>query len=121
MALPLSPGGLAAITGVFHEDPVFSLDPEGAAAFDRSFPAKESAQLPPIEILLAKLGPAAAEAVKSRGLKSLTSFHGFSGREILQWQGIDVTDLAVINGVLKEWGIPRKLYPDSFISTANSG
>lgn len=109
MALPLSPGGLAGLGGAFYEDPVYSLDAVKAAAFDRSFPAKDPAQLPSVEILLAKLSPAAAEAISSRGLKNLTDFHGYSGREILGWEGIDRNAFAVINEVLVEWGIPGKL------------
>ena len=113
MALPLFPEGLEGISGAFYEDPVFELDPDETAAFDQGFPPKEAAQMIPVEILLAKVSVAAGEAIIRRGIKDLAAFRGYSGREVLGWEGVGPADLAVINSVLREEGLPEKLLPSS--------
>lgn len=41
MALELFPGAMRGVTGKFHEDPVFQVDPEELDTFDQRFPFRE--------------------------------------------------------------------------------
>ena len=79
MALALVPGGLDGVHGEFHEDDVFHLDPDDAAAFDATFPPKEPAVLTPLDVLdgggagrarrpagARRLGPGARRPVQRR-------------------------------------------------------
>ncbi len=52
MALPLYEGALDGITGAFHEDSVFHINAEQAAAYNRLFPHKPPSELISIDVLL---------------------------------------------------------------------
>lgn len=115
MAMPLHAGALDGVSGAFHEDPVFSLNAEAAAAYDRNFPHKEPAEMLPISLLLDRLEPDARQAFIDRDITTLAWLNRFSGREMLTWAGIDERVLGVINQTLREYGYAEKLLPSSDI------
>lgn len=46
LAIELQPGRLSGLSGRFHEDPIFHIDPAQAVAFDRGFSPKERGHRP---------------------------------------------------------------------------
>lgn len=117
MARPLCEGSLNGISGAFHEDPAFAMDPEEATAYNRNFPHKEPAHLLPISVLLDRLKPTSRQAFIDRKITVLAWLNRFSGREMLTWDGIDEGVLNVINQTLREHGYAEKLLPTSNIFT----
>lgn len=115
MALPLYEGALDGISGAFHVDPIFEVDEEQAAAFNRTFPHKEPAQMLLIGVLLDRLEPRSRQAFIDRKITTLAWLTRFSGREMLTWEGIDEDVLRMINQVLREHGYAEKLFPTSEI------
>jgi predicted N-acetyltransferase YhbS len=115
MAMPLYDGALDGISGAFHEDPAFAINEEEAEAYNRNFYHKEPASMLPIDILLDKLEPIARKAFTDRKITVLAWLNGFSGREMLTWEGIDEGVLSIINQTLKEHGYAEKLLPSSVI------
>ena len=110
MAMPLRDGALDGITGRFHEDPVFVLDPKEAEEFDKGFPHKDKCILVSIDVLTERLAAPAQAAIRDHGVKELAGLNRYSGREIASWPGIDETAKAVINATLKEHGLAPKLF-----------
>ena len=115
MAMELYEGALDGISGAFYEDPAFDIDEKEAEAYDRTFPHREPAKMVPIDVLLEKLEPAARKAFADRNFTALAWLSRVSGRELLSWDGIDRQAFETINRVLKEYGIPEKLPPESEI------
>ena len=115
MAMELYEAALDGISGAFYEDPVFNIREEEAEAYDRNFSHREPAKMVPIGALLEKLKPAARKALTDRNFTTLVWLNRVSGRELLTWSGIDRQAFETINSVLKEYGIPEKLPPESEI------
>lgn len=115
MAMPLHDGALDGVSGAFHEDPVFAVKSEDAEAFDQTFPHREPASMIPIDVLTDKLKPAARKALDERNITTLAWLNRVSGREMLEWEGIDAQALAVINQTLREHGYAEKLRPSSAV------
>jgi len=118
MAMELYDGALDGVSGAFCEDGVFALcgeaTPEQAAYFV-SFPFKEPADMIPIEALLNHLESAAKQAFVSHDYKTLSRIDQSSGREMLEWEGIDAQVMRIINEILVEYGFSPKLSPTSYI------
>lgn len=115
MAMELYKGALDGISGAFYEDPAFQIDEKEAEVYDRTFPHREPAKMVPIEVLLEKLEPAARQAFLDHNFTVLAWLSRVSGRELLSWDGIDRQAFETINRVLKEYGIPERLPPESEI------
>lgn len=115
MAMPLYDGALDGVSGAFHEDPVFAVKSEEAEAFNRTFPHKEPASMIPIDVLTHKLDPAARKAFAERNITTLAWLNRVSGREMLEWDGIDAQAMAIINQTLREHGYSEKLLPSSAV------
>lgn len=111
MAMPLDEGALDGVSGAFHEDAVFAVDPDQAVAYDRNFPPKAPAKLVPISVLLDRLEPGARQPFIDRKIDTLAWLNRFSGREMLGWEGIDESVLGIINQTLREHGFAKKLLP----------
>jgi predicted N-acetyltransferase YhbS len=105
MALPLVPGGLEGVTGEFHEDPVFVVDPGRVAEFDRGFPARPDAVLRPVEILEDRLPAGATEPLRARGIRHLEDLRRLSRAEVAAVTGMDDEACDVLRRVLAEHGI----------------
>ncbi len=115
MAMSLHDGALDGVSGAFHEDPVFAVKSEDAEAFDRTFPQKEPASMIPIDVLTDKLEPAARKAFAEHNITTIAWLNRLSGREVLEWEGIDAHSMAVINQTLREHGYAEKLLPSSTV------
>lgn len=112
MAMELFPGALNGVAGRFEEDPVFCVSAEEAVAYDaENFPHKEPAVMLPVGLLLEKLPGKAQQAFRSRNIMLLNDLNRFSGRELLCWEGMDVSLLPVVNMVLSENHLAPKLLP----------
>jgi predicted N-acetyltransferase YhbS len=115
MAMPLYDGALDGVSGAFHEDPVFAMKSEKAEVFNRAFPHKQPASMIPIDVLTDKLEPAARKAFTERNITALAWLNRVSGREMLEWDGIDAQAMAIINKTLREHGYAEKLLPSSAV------
>ena len=104
MALPLYPGALDGIAGVYRESPDFEMD-EAAA---KAFPPKAPADMAPIDTLLKRLAPPARRAIETLKLPALNWLSRFSGREIRALEGMDDAAMEQINAALREQGMPEK-------------
>jgi len=111
MAMPLYDGALDGICGRYMEDAVYNIDAEETAEFDKLFPHKEPVVLMPVESIAAKLTAPMAAALEAHEVKYVSRLQGFSGAEILQWEGIGESDLTTLNLVLAELKQPVKLFP----------
>ena len=115
MAMPLYDRALDSVSGAFHEDPVFAVKSEEAEAFNRTFPHREPASMIPIDVLTHKLDPATRKAFAERSITTLAWLNRVSGREMLEWDGIDAQAMAIINQTLREHGYAEKLLPSSAV------
>jgi len=118
MAMELYDGALDGISGAFFEDDVFAMcEKETAeqAAYFATFPYKEPAKMVSIDVLFNRLEPAAKHAFASREYKTLARINHSSGREMLNWDGIDAKAMEIIDETLAEYGYPPKLPPTSHI------
>lgn len=97
MALPLYPGALDGIAGVYRESPDFEMDEAAAKAFDNTFPPKAPADMAPIDTLLKRLAPPARRAIETLKLPALNWLSRFSGREIRALEGMDDAAMEQIN------------------------
>ena len=113
MAMPLYDGALDGVSGVFHEDEAFNVNAIAAEKYDKFFPHKEPAEMLPIDVLLEQLEPTARKAFTERDIKTLAWLQRLSGREMLQWEGIDERVMGVINRTLSKFGYAKKLLPSS--------
>lgn len=108
MALPLVKGGLDGVSGRYFDDPGFEIRPEEAAEYDRLFPPKAPAKLPPISLLLERLPAPAREGVAGKGLTWLPELMRMSGREVAALPGMDAPAMEIVNATLREHGYPPK-------------
>jgi len=69
----------------------------------------------PMDVLLDRLEPPARKAFTDRGITTLAWLNRLSGREMLQWDGIDDKTIEIINKTLTECGYSPKLLPSSYI------
>ena len=104
MAMPLYDNAFEGVTGRFHEDEAFDLDPGEAAEFDRQFPKKDKRILTSADALLERLAPLPREALKSHNIKNLADLRRYSRREVLAWPGMDEEGIKIIRTVLREDG-----------------
>ena len=105
MALPLVPGGLDGVTGQFHEDPVFVVDPERVAEFDRGFPPRPDAVLHPLRTIEGRLPGAATESLRALGIRHLEDLRRMSRAEVAAAAGLDDEACDALRGLLAEHGI----------------
>lgn len=112
MAIPLHPRALEGIAGRFYEDSIFHVDATEVAEFDKCFPHKEACTNITVDILTARLEPAARKAFQEHNITALIGLTRYSGREIASWSGIDKKAMVIINETLKEYGYPPKIFPD---------
>jgi predicted N-acetyltransferase YhbS len=115
MAMPLFEGALDGVSGRLVYDAVYDTDPKEVEEFDNTFPPKEPGVLPPIKLLSDTLPENAKGEFEARNLKYISQLQGYSGVEMLRWEGIEEEHIAQINHVLKELGQPEKLLPSSYI------
>ncbi|OJV79010.1 MAG: hypothetical protein BGO37_01315 [Cellulomonas sp. 73-92] len=106
MALPLVPGGLDGVTGEFHEDPVFVVDPERVAEFDRGFPPRPDAVLHPMEVIEGRLPAAATQRLRGLGIGHLEDLRRLSRAEVAAGAGLDDEASDALRALLAEHGIP---------------
>lgn len=108
MAMPLYDGALDGISGRFYEDPVFEVDENENAEFDKGFPYKEKRVLMTAETLFARLPSAARTALKEHKIFFLCDLRRYSQREVGSWNGIDKISLEIIKATMCEnkclWG-----------------
>ncbi len=105
MALALVPGGLDGVTGQFHEDPVFHLDPDDVAEFEQSFPAKGPALLTAVGTLDGRVAPVVVGALRSHGVTHLEDLRQRSRAEVAAWDGVDDAACGALRAVLREHGV----------------
>jgi len=115
MAMPLYDGALDGVSGRFVYDAVYDTDPKEVEEFDKSFPPKAPVVLPPIKLLTAKLPENARQAFETQKIEYVSQLQGYSGIEMLRWEGIEEQNMVQINHILKELGQPEKLLPSSYI------
>ena len=105
MALALVEDGLAGITGEFHEDPVYDLDPAQAEDFDRGFPPKPDAVLTPLAATATVLPDRAIIALRQRGVADLENVRRFSRAEVAALPGMDHEACDRLRTLLADHGI----------------
>ena len=115
MAMPLYDGALDGVSGRYVYDAVYDTDPKEVEEFDKTFPPKEPAILPPIKLLTVKLPKNAKRAFDTHKFEYISQLQGYSGVEMLRWEGIEEQNMAQINHILQELGQPEKLLPSSYI------
>lgn len=115
MAMELYDNALEGITGQFFEDAVYAVDPEETAEFDKNFAPKEPARLLTADCLTEHLPVQARQAFQAHGIRYVGQLHRYSGREILEWEGMNEQSLAQLNKLLAQMGLPCKLPPSSYI------
>ena len=96
MAVALTRGGLDGVTGEFHEDPVFTLDPSEAAAFDATFPARADAPAQPLADLEGRLPAPLLSALRARGIDDVRALRRFSHAELCGWPGVGSDGAALL-------------------------
>ncbi len=105
MVLALVPDGLDGVAGQFHEDPVFHLDPDDVAEFERSFPAKAPARLTAVDVLDGRVPAVAVDALRSHGLRHLEDLRRHSRAEVTAWDGVDDAAGGALRAALRGHGI----------------
>jgi predicted N-acetyltransferase YhbS len=105
MALPLAPGGIDPVSGEFHEDAVFDLDPARVAEFDRTFPPRPEARLHPLGMVADGLPAGAADALGALGVRHLEDLRRLSRAEVGALPGMDDDALDRLRARLAERGI----------------
>ena len=109
MAMPLYPGALDGVTGRFQEDPAFTVDPAETAEFDMGFPAKEPVRQLTVEELQDQFPEHLLAVLRAHKMTRLGDFLRVSGGQMLDWAGMSRQDLSLINGILTEYGYPKKV------------
>ena len=111
MALPLVRGGLDGVTGEFREAPVFELDPERVAEFDRGFPPRPDAVLHPLDTIAGRLPATASDALRAVGIRHLEDLRRLSRAEVAAATGMDDDACDALRELLAEhrirWGAGR--------------
>ena len=108
MALELYKGALNGVRGKFFESSAYEVTPEDVAAFEKEFSSKEPAKLLPIEALTDRLPERTREAILRRELRFVGTLLRFSARELLSWEGMDMTGLCAVNETLRTLGYAEK-------------
>jgi Predicted acetyltransferase len=112
MAMPLFEGAFDGLAGgVFHEDPVYSVNAEEAAEFEMKFPDKTEHILLPIEILPVIISKELRETFTEKKITLLDDLHRFSGREIAAFPGMRSEWFAAIDECLVKNGLLAKTWP----------
>jgi len=107
MVYPLYDGALDGISGKYYIDPVyFQLTEEETLEFDKRFPPKKLHEFTSIDVLISRLKPGAADAIKKLKLKTLDVIKSKSEREISSLPGIDNEAVETICDVMKEHNFP---------------
>jgi hypothetical protein len=105
MALELIPGSLKIPGGRFYEDHVYNeLSNEETLAFDKGFPHKEPLAFAGIGLLIERLEPDAAEAIKTLNLRCLEDMRTINEEAASKLPGVDGRARDVIREVMKEHG-----------------
>lgn len=105
MVYPLYEGALDGISGTYHSDPIYEqLTQEEALEFDKRFPPKTPYKPIPIDTLLDRLEPGAADAIKKLEIPTLDVLRTRSERDIRSRDGIDDKAIDTICAVMKEHG-----------------
>jgi len=112
MALALVGDGLTGVRGEFHEDDAYRLDPDEVAAFDRTFPEKESATLTPLDALVGHVPAAVIDALRARGFETVELVRLNSSAEIAALDGVGDAGSAALRCFLQERGHPWGSAPD---------
>ena len=100
-------GALDGIRGVYHIDPVYmELTEEETLEYDKRFPPKEFHTLTPIDVLLSRLEPDAAEGLRAQGFKSLDFLKSLSEREVAAFPGVDANAIETVRETMKEYSFP---------------
>ena len=115
MAMPLYDNALDGVSGRFHEDEAFTVNAEEAEQYNLTFPFKEPATMIPIDLLLDRLTEPVKKEFINHDIKMLAWLNRLSGREMLQWDGVDEQTIETINQTLSEYGYSEKLLPSSYI------
>ena len=115
MAMPLYDGALDGVIGRFVYDAVYDTDPKEVEEFDKTFSPKEPVVLPPIKLLTAKLPENVKRAIETHKIEYVSQLQGYSGVEMLRWEGVEEQNMVQINHNLKALGQPEKLLPSSYI------
>ena len=122
MAMELYEGAFDGITGKYSKDSVFEMDEKEAEKYNLLFPHKEPANMIPIDVLLNQLPDKAKSAFTTRDITTLAWLNRLSGREMLMWDGIGESEMAIINRILTEYRYAEKLMPDcEILKRANTG
>ena len=108
MALELYKGALNGVRGKFFESSSYEVTPEDVAVFEKEFSSKEPAKLLPIEALTDRLPERTREAILRRELRFVGTLLRFSARELLSWEGMDMTGLCAVNETLRTLGYAEK-------------
>ncbi|NTW40711.1 MAG: GNAT family N-acetyltransferase [Cellulomonadaceae bacterium] len=110
MVLALVDGGLDGVSGEFHEDPVFHLDPADVDAFDSTFPDREPATLTPVDALVGHVPPGVVQALRARGIGDLETLRRHSSAEVAAVDGVGDVGSEAIRTYLRacdiRWGAP---------------
>jgi len=112
MAMELYESAFYGITGKYAEDSLFEIEKKEAEEYNLLFPHKAPADMIPIDILLNQLPEKAKLAFTSRNITTLAWLNRMSGREMMTWDGIGESEMAIINNILNEYGYAEKLMPD---------
>lgn len=103
----LVPGGLDGVHGELAEPEVYFVDPADAEAFDLAeMPAKEPAELTPLEALRATVPGAVVDALVATGLPNAQLLRRLSVREVEALPGVGVAGRAAVAGWFRSAGLP---------------
>jgi predicted N-acetyltransferase YhbS len=105
LVYPLYDGALDGISGRYYIDAVYEdLTPEETLEFDKKFPHKEPHVQTPIDVLLKRLDPASADALKAAEFTTFDVLKSHSEREISSLPGMSAEAVEVIRALMKEHG-----------------
>jgi len=100
-------GALDGINGKYCYDPVYEqLTDEETLKYDKRFPPKKPHTLTPIDVLLRRLEPDAANGIKAQGFKSLDYLKSLSEREVAALPGMDAKSLEIVRETMREYKFP---------------
>ena len=107
MVYLLYDGALDGIHGKYHIDPVYmQLTEEETLEYDKRFPPKKAHILTPIDVLLDRLEPDAASAIRELGFNSIDILKSRSERDIASLPGMDAKAVETVRTVMKEHKFP---------------
>jgi len=107
MVYTLYDGTLDGTHGKYYIDPIYDqLTEKEAFEFDKRFPSKKAHIPVPLDILLERLEPDAAEAIQGLDIHSLDILKSRSEREISSLPGMDTKAIETVRKVMKEYKYP---------------